>query len=138
MSSISPYRYPNPTSVTMLERVLFSLLVLLAPFTSAQDVIDVDVGKDGLTFSPETVTAVNGSTINFHFYPVVHSVAQSSFDSPCVPSGPDAIFSGFFSPSSGVASSMFSMNLSHTRPIWMYCSRAMHCQSGMAMVINPP
>ncbi|RMJ25535.1 integral membrane protein [Aspergillus sp. HF37] len=122
----------------MLERILISLLFLLLPLAFAQDVIDVDVGKAGLTFSPETVTAANGSTINFHFFPVVHSVAQSSFNSPCVPSGPDAVFSGFFSPSSGVASTMFTMTLTDTRPIWMYCSSATHCQSGMAMVINPP
>lgn len=121
----------------MLYRILIFLLVLL-PLVFAQDVVNVDVGKDGLTFSPETVTAANGSTINFHFFPVVHSVAQSSFDSPCVPSGPDAIFSGFFSPASGVASTMFTMTLADTRPIWMYCSRAMHCQSGMVMVINQP
>jgi hypothetical protein len=33
---------------------------------------------------------------------------------------------------------MFSMTVNSTAPIWLYCSQGKHCQSGMAMVINPP
>ncbi|TVY88760.1 hypothetical protein LAWI1_G007640 [Lachnellula willkommii] len=36
----------------------------------------IDVGEDGLTFSPNSTTAAIGDTIEFHFYPEKHSVAQ--------------------------------------------------------------
>lgn len=118
----------------MLRRVLS--FAILASFAVAQDVIDVTVS--GIVYDPETITAAEGTTINFHFYPGDHSVAQSTYDNPCVPSGPDAIYSGFHNPPTGVAPMMFSMRVNHTNPIWLYCSRSLHCRDGMDMVINPP
>lgn len=118
----------------MLCRVLS--FALLAIFAVAQDVIDVVAS--GITYKPDTINATEGTTINFHFYPGDHAVAQSTFESPCVPSGPDAIYSGGFNPYSGLASNMFSMRVNNTNPIWLYCSRLLHCREGMVMVINPP
>jgi plastocyanin len=115
------------------------LLILLCALAFAQNTIDVDVGEDGLIYKPSTVTAAPGSTVNFHFYSGDHSVAQSTYDSPCVPSGPDAIWSGFINPSNTkVASMMFTITINNTKPIWIYCAQGDHCESGMAMVINPP
>lgn len=36
-------------------------------------------------------------------------------------------------------SSMFSMTVNSTDPVWLYCSQtyASHCQAGQVMVINP-
>ena len=28
--------------------------------------------------------------------------------------------------------------MNNTDPMWLYCSKGEHCQSGMAMVVNPP
>jgi hypothetical protein len=35
---------------------------------------------------------------------------------------------------------MFTVTVNDTNPIWLYCAQTVssHCQSGMAMVINPP
>lgn len=114
------------------------LLALLPTLAFAQAEIDVDVGKHGLNFEPPMVMAGPGTKINFHFYPGDHSVAQSTYDNPCVPSGTDPIYSGFVNPSYGEASKMFTINITDTSPIWIYCSQSFHCSAGMAMVINPP
>ena len=113
-------------------------LTLLASLGSAK-VHNVDVGNGGFIFSPKSLTAKVGDHVNFHFFAGDHSVAQSTFAAPCVPSGPKAIYSGFLNPSGGSeASEMFSMRVNTTAPLWLYCSRFGHCQSGMSMVINPP
>jgi hypothetical protein len=33
---------------------------------------------------------------------------------------------------------VFTMPVASTNPVWIYCSQAQHCQSGMVMAINPP
>lgn len=85
--------------------ILFHLAAISA--LSEATVIDVDVGKHGLVFEPATVTASIGDIINFHFYPINHSVAQSSFDDPCQPltggTGQIPIFSGFIPVKTGEA-----------------------------------
>ncbi|OKL55754.1 hypothetical protein UA08_09015 [Talaromyces atroroseus] len=99
--------------------------------------IDVQVGLNGLTFSPPILTAAQGSTINFHFDPRNHSVAESRFASPCqyVDGG---IWSGYVPTSRGVAPNIFSITLNDSNAHWLYCSQGSHCQAGMVMVINPP
>ncbi len=123
---------------------------------------DVDVGEDGVfAYTPNTLKASVGDTVNFHFYPLNHSVVQSSFNSPCTPLQ-GGIFSGFHPSSNDEAVShyppssrllpldqcayanrkaqMFSVTINDTNPIWLYCAQTVksHCQSGMVMVINPP
>jgi plastocyanin len=78
-----------------------SLSASAAGALSTGKVFDVNVGnlKAELIFEPDTVLASVGDIINFHFYPINHSVAQSSFDKPCQPLeggvGQIPIFSGF-------------------------------------------
>ncbi|TVY49981.1 putative GPI-anchored cupredoxin [Lachnellula cervina] len=106
---------------------------------SPSNVKVIDVGEDGLTFSPNSTTAAVGDTIEFHFYPEKHSVAQSSFDSPCVPlNNGTGFWSGGFSTDSGENKEVFSVLINDTKPIWYYCAAPKHCQNGMAGVINPP
>lgn len=70
--------------------------------TSPATTVDIQVGQNGLTFSPHMITAAQGSVVNFHFYPRNHSVAESRYDSPCqyVDGG---IWSGYVPVGSGVA-----------------------------------
>jgi plastocyanin len=70
--------------------------------TATNNVIEVQVGNGDLTFNPSTVQGKVGDTINFHFYPPSHSVAESSFNSPCSYTQ-GGIWSGFMPTSSGVA-----------------------------------
>lgn len=112
-------------------------LFTLLPATALTAILDVDVGENGLVFSPDTLTAATGDTVVFHFYPGAHSVAQSTFASPCQPlSG--GIWSGVFSPTSGEDSNVFEVTIANTDPIWIYCAQVGHCNAGMDMVINPP
>ncbi|KAI8303381.1 hypothetical protein K4K61_007072 [Colletotrichum sp. SAR11_59] len=101
----------------------------------------VKVGESGLTFSPNDVKAAVGDTVEFHFYPKAHSVAQSSFDKPCEPLS-NGTATGFFSGpvpvSSGEGADVFSVKVEDASPKWFYCATAQHCQGGMVGVINAP
>jgi plastocyanin len=48
--------------------------------------IPVDVGKGGITFTPNTVTAAKGDVLVFTFDSGPHSVTQGTFATPCQPS----------------------------------------------------
>jgi len=110
-----------------------------APASTASGVHTVDVGQNGLTYNPNTVNASVGDTILFNFHPINHSVVQSTFDKPCQPQS-NGIFSGFMPVSSGQGNLTFTITINDTQPIWLYCAQTAgsHCQSGMAMVVNPP
>lgn len=105
---------------------------------SASGVHVVQVGSNGLSFSPNNVTAAVGDKIQFEFFAPEHSVAQSSFSSPCTPLNGTGFFSGLVTTSSGQNTNVFTVTINDTNPIWFYCSVPTHCQSGMAGVINPP
>ncbi|RAL66490.1 hypothetical protein DID88_006180 [Monilinia fructigena] len=74
------------------------------------------VGAGGqLTFSPNETKADVNTTLEFHFYPQTHSVAQAAFASP-----------------------LFSVLVNDTKPIWFYCGFARHCENGMVGAVNIP
>ncbi|KAK0122473.1 hypothetical protein ONS95_010705 [Cadophora gregata] len=106
--------------------------------SSSGPIHTVKVGDGGLNFSPNSFTASVGDTVEFHFYPSQHSVAQSSFAAPCAPINDTAFFSGGFRTTSGVNTNTFSIKVNNTSPIWFYCAAPGHCEGGMAGVINPP
>jgi plastocyanin len=100
----------------------------------------ISVGKDGLKFTPDIITAKVGEEITFQFFPKAHSVVQADFNNPCNPSA-NGIFSGFVPTMSGVANQTFTITVKDTKPIWLYCSQnkpVPHCQQGMVAVINQP
>jgi len=107
-------------------------------------VIQVSDTDGNKRFSPEDVKASPGDMIQFHFYPMKHSVAQSSFANPCQPlpangSAPAGFWSGFM-PVTAQDSVMpvYTIMVNDTKPIWFYCATEMHCEQGMAGVINAP
>ncbi|KAJ5342594.1 hypothetical protein N7541_011718 [Penicillium brevicompactum] len=97
----------------------------------------VDVGEDGFTFDPDTLNVPPGESVEFHFYPQNHSVAQASFDNPCHPANSTSFSSGFL-PTTQESRTVFTVTINDTRPIWYYCGQVGHCQAGMVGVINPP
>ncbi|MCJ1291722.1 hypothetical protein MMC34_003267 [Xylographa carneopallida] len=114
----------------------FALFQLASAANST--IYDVTVGANAqLVFSPNIVTAGVGDKVNFHFFPKNHSVSQSTFGAPCVPSTSFAIFSGF-QPTTSENADVFTITVNDTKPIWIYCAQGTHCESGMAMVINQP
>jgi len=115
---------------------------------SSQQVWVVKVGSpDGkFVFSPEVVQAAPGDLVQFQFYARNHSVASSSFDTPCVPNNiqqgsakaaTNAFFSGFM-PTSAEGSLAYTIAVTDSSPQWFYCTQGQHCQAGMVGVINPP
>lgn len=103
----------------------------------------VKVGADKSTkFEPNKLTAEVGDMVQFQFAGGNHTVAQSTFDNPCVPiSMVDPKVTGFYSgymPTSAAADMLptYTIMISNLTPIWIYCSQGQHCQKGMQMVIN--
>ncbi|KAM3066937.1 hypothetical protein ACMFMG_007081 [Clarireedia jacksonii] len=112
---------------------LINVLALAAAVMAAT--IHVDVGKEGLQFSPDKIVAADGDQVAFHFYSK-HSVASSSFFEPCV-SGPNDFFSGVLTgDDAGVQT--WTLPITNVSAIWLYCSVGKHCQAGMTAVINEP
>ncbi|CEJ60927.1 hypothetical protein PMG11_09481 [Penicillium brasilianum] len=105
--------------------------------SAASSIHTVDVGEDGLTFNPASLTVSPGDKVEFHFYPPEHSVVEASFDNPCQPSSSGGFFSGFFQ-TSKESKTVFTVTVNNTDPIWYYCGVVGHCQAGMVGVINPP
>ena len=101
--------------------------------------VKVSNANGDLSFSPNDFSAAVGDTVEFHFYGPKHSVAQSTFAAPCAPANANAFFSGPITTSgSGVNSEIFTLNITSTAAIWIYCGVPSHCQSGMSAVINAP
>ncbi|KAF1927409.1 Cupredoxin, partial [Didymella exigua CBS 183.55] len=93
-----------------------------------------------LVFKPDNITAAEGDTVTFSFWPKNHSIAQAAFNSPCQPMN-KGFWSGFVptSDTSKVANWTFTYEVTNaSTPIWFYCTQGKHCQSGMVGVINPP
>lgn len=49
---------------------------------AAATTIRIDVGKNGLVFSPNSTNAAIGDVLEFHFYARNHSVVQGRYDQP--------------------------------------------------------
>ncbi|KAK7409122.1 hypothetical protein QQX98_008730 [Neonectria punicea] len=101
----------------------------------------VVAGLGGLRFDPDNVVAEVGDIIEWHFLPMNHSIAQSSFGEPCEPlADGSGFFSGFnFVTAEGQADNVFQVEIiDDSKPIWYYCpqQKGSHCQNGMVGVIN--
>lgn len=59
-----------------------SLLAALAATAAAKTVV-ITAGSGGFVFSPDTVTADVGDTIEFHFVGSIHTAVQGDFSTPC-------------------------------------------------------
>lgn len=96
-------------------------------------------GANGeLTFDPNSLTAAEGDTVTFNFWPKNHSVAQAAFATPCQPAD-NGFWSGFYPTTNGLAEDSFQITIINaSRPLWYYCTQGQHCQNGMVGVINPP
>ncbi|OAA58709.1 extracellular serine-rich protein [Cordyceps fumosorosea ARSEF 2679] len=114
-----------------------NIALLAATAAAAQaKMIRVDVGMDGLTFSPDVITAAKGDMLSFHFYPQRHSVVLGTKDKPCEPATEELFYSGFMPTTEGEAASTFMVTVNSTDPMYLYCSSAKHCQGGMVAIVN--
>lgn len=79
----------------------FTTLLAFAVGAFAAKDIRIDVGKDGLSFSPNNVQADVGDVLEFHFWPMNHSVVMGDATNPCQPATQGGFFSGFLQTASG-------------------------------------
>jgi plastocyanin len=114
------------------------ILSSMAAIASAATVkVQVSDASSTLAFTPNSIKASVGDVVEFTFFPKNHTVAQSSFGSPCSPLA-GGFFSGYVPSAAGASNKTFSVTVKDTKPIWYYCSQSKHCNSGMVGVINPP
>ncbi|KAM0204039.1 hypothetical protein ACHAPQ_006852 [Fusarium lateritium] len=108
----------------------------------ANRIIPVVVGGPQDTFVPNMIRAAAGDVIQFQFSSGNHTVTQSAEDSPCQPlqaTQSGVIHSGHIPFEAGqLTVGTFSVPLSNTEPIYLYCATGPHCQTGQVMAINPP
>ncbi|PKS11258.1 hypothetical protein jhhlp_003019 [Lomentospora prolificans] len=115
-----------------------AILALSAAVPALADTIKITAGENN-RFDPETVTAKEGDTIEFHFGPGNHSVAMGEFDSingPCVPANEGGFFSGYFNVDSGESDKVFRVKINDTEPIVFYSTQDRECSEGMIGAIN--
>ena len=106
-------------------------------------VIKVSDKNGVLAYSPSSTAVPVGEMVQWHFYPMNHSVVQAAFNDPCQPISKTmpnikTFFSGYMPV--GKTDTMLpvvSMMISSKQPLWYYCSQGKHCQNGMVGVINP-
>ncbi|KAK0639151.1 Cupredoxin [Cercophora newfieldiana] len=123
-------------------------LAALASVASAQNtrVTVVRVAQNGsLTYTPNDIRVNVGEMVQFQFAAGNHTVTQSTFDQPCQPIAMHSNVTGFhsgFVPAAASAAqnqmSIFTINVTNTNPMWIYCAQGRHCENGMVMVINAP
>ncbi|OAQ57452.1 extracellular serine-rich protein [Pochonia chlamydosporia 170] len=105
---------------------------------SSGKTIRIAVGKDGLVFSPNSVTADRGDILEYQFYKQQHSVAMGDFANGCTPAAQGGFFSGVMKTSrDGPKKKVFQVIVNSTEPMAFYCTVGSHCQNGMVGVINP-
>jgi len=99
----------------------------------------VDVGLNGgLNYTPPTINAQPGDTIEFMFHPKNHSATQSSFASPCL-TKLGGVDTGFKPVSANATvSPNVTITVNDTNPLWFYCMQSNHCEKGMVFAVNPP
>ncbi|KAJ7181794.1 hypothetical protein C8R43DRAFT_1117134 [Mycena crocata] len=124
---------------------LSSLGLVLLPTLVLGAIHDVQVGLNGLEYTPEALSAAPGDQVVFHFNPKNHTVSQSAFDNPC--GLKEGGFKSGFMPvaanSSVDSRPTYTVTVNDTAPIWIYCAQAAgtaasHCGAGMVFAINCP
>ncbi|EFQ97675.1 hypothetical protein MGYG_00715 [Nannizzia gypsea CBS 118893] len=106
--------------------------VAFAGLATAKTVEVVVAENGGLTFTPNKITAAVNDIVHFKLAKSGHDISSGPFDKPCKP-GDNSLYSGKLN-----EGDEFSVNITSTDPIWLYCSVSKHCAKGMVAVINAP
>ncbi|GAB1740657.1 hypothetical protein NU219Hw_g5749t1 [Hortaea werneckii] len=121
-------------------RSLFQLFTVLStlPAGLCELVHVISVGKNDLTFEPNSIDAPVGSEVQFHFSPGNFSVASSTYDNPCQPDG--RFSSGSIPVTKGMSEHIFAITILDDEPVWFYgaVDDEQACWADMVGVINAP
>ena len=120
--------------------LVVALAAVSAPLALAQQTFEVAVGPGGeFVFTPSTVTAQAGDTINFSFHPKSHTVTQSTFDAPCEPLTGGFATEVVATTAEGDVQNQYVLPADYDgSPQWFHCAVGPHCSLGMVFAINPP
>lgn len=121
-------------------QTVFAATAMVGSVLAVDHNVAVGTKTGELVFKPDTITAAEGDTVTFRFWPKNHSIAQAAFNSPCTPLN-NGFWSGFVptTDTNNVANWTFTYEVTNaSAPVWFYCTQGKHCQSGMVGVINPP
>ncbi|KAK4115965.1 Cupredoxin [Canariomyces notabilis] len=124
---------------TSTSPLLHLALALAAATTSTVHAAShrIDVGRGGLTFTPDTITAAVGDTVDFYFVGGTHDAVTSEYATPCSPRASGERFSSGVQAGSANNKNVFRVTINSTEPMYYYCSVGMHCANGMVAAINP-
>ncbi|KAL7415647.1 Cupredoxin [Mrakia frigida] len=125
----------------MLPKVFFFVFASFLPLRvfagplKARASFTVNVGQEGFTYSPNSVDASVGDTIDFVFPGAIpHTVSSSAdFNQPCVLSTK----SNATNLQTPLGGGTVSLTVAVDGSQWFYCATPGHCQSGMVFAINP-
>lgn len=126
--------------IIMHFQTVFAATAMVGSVLAVDHNVAVGTKTGELVFKPDTITAAEGDTVTFRFWPKNHSIAQAAFNSPCTPLN-NGFWSGFVptTDTNNVANWTFTYEVTNaSAPVWFYCTQGKHCQSGMVGVINPP
>jgi plastocyanin len=116
-----------------------SALALVGSSLAADHIVRVGgMTASDLVFIPNNVTAAEGDTVTFKFWPKNHSIAQATFAKPCEPMS-NGFWSGYVPTTDTTKAAAMSYSFKVTnasQPIWFYCTQGQHCQAGMVGGIN--
>ncbi|PPQ67466.1 hypothetical protein CVT24_011523 [Panaeolus cyanescens] len=122
-------------------RASIAVTALLSALVVKAANITVMVGaNNGLTFSPSSITAQVGDSVQFTFMAKNHTVTQSTFDNPCqLKQNPTGVDSGFMNVDAGATSlPVWSILIQNdTVPLWFFCAQT-GFEKGMVFAINAP
>ncbi|KZT42571.1 hypothetical protein SISSUDRAFT_1069281 [Sistotremastrum suecicum HHB10207 ss-3] len=114
---------------------MFSFISLFAlPLLASAAVHDIQVGQDGLSYTPEAISANPGDQVVFHFVAKNHTATQSSFANPCghLEGGFDSGFNPVAAGSTDFPT--FSVNVTDCKQAAN--TPASHCGAGMVFAVN--
>lgn len=117
-------------------------LLALLPLSVSATIHNIAVGKGGLTFTDQAISAEAGDQIIFTFMSKNHTVTQSSFDGACTHK--EGGFDSGFMPVGANQTDNFptyTVTVNDTQPIWVFCRQAAntpasHCGAGMVFAAN--
>lgn len=70
-----------------------AILAVIAAVTASAAVIRVEVGQNGIRYTPDTIKANKGDIVDFHF-DGMHTVVAGDFNKPCTPVTSGGFYSG--------------------------------------------
>lgn len=96
---------------------MIALLPLVYAAVVGAATIRVDVGLEGgLTYTPDSITAEEGDTLDFYFVGGFHDVVMGNFSTPCKPSTDGGFASGSVAGNAANVSAPIGMLYMPTQP----------------------